>query len=150
MNILLASVIIPGSQDPRKHRRWRVAAELLQLLLQDSPSQMFAGVLATSLCLVIFEIDVQVKTCVNTTRKVLSLYGTKYSRMDLVKFVDHIISNFFKGCLPQILLCPYFAPYAVVDSTGNGEYIWKIGQRKMINHDIKPAIHVHTFISVKK
>ena len=146
MKILLASVIIPGSQDPRKHRRWRVAAELLQ----DPPSQMFAGVLATSLGQVIFEIDVQVKTCVNTTRKVSSLYGTKQSRMDLVKFVDYIISNFFKGCLPQILLCPYFASYAVVDSTGNGEYIWKIGQKKMINHDIKPAIHVHNFISVKK
>ena len=42
-----------------------------------------------------------------------SIYEIKYSRMEQVKFVedslegDHTPSNFFKGCLPQILLGPF-------------------------------------------
>ena len=50
------------------------------------------------------------------------VYGTKYSRMDQVKFVEDSLYkirkdmvclgrpypfNFFKGCLPQILLGPF-------------------------------------------
>ena len=48
----------------------------------------------------------------------LAIFGTNYSRIDLVKFVedrlsknfqaDHIPSNFFKGCLAQILLGPIY------------------------------------------
>ena len=41
----------------------------------------------------------------------ISLFGTKYSRVDQVKFVEDSLSrpypfNFFKGYLPQILLGP--------------------------------------------
>ena len=34
-------------------------------------------------------------------------YGTKYSRMDQIKFVEGTLYKFFKGCLPQILLGPF-------------------------------------------
>ena len=41
------------------------------------------------------------------------IYGTKYSRIDQVKFVEGSLSRpyplkIFKGCLPQILLGPFF------------------------------------------
>ena len=45
-------------------------------------------------------------------RKYSSTYGSRYSRMDQVKFVEDSLSRpcpfrFFKGCLPQILLGPF-------------------------------------------
>ena len=36
----------------------------------------------------------------------VTTHVTKYSRMDQVKFVEDSRFNFFKGCLPQILLGP--------------------------------------------